>query len=96
MMIVMFKKDSKNRLHYYTMHDRQLNLLAQYALTAVWSTDEGEGREKVRYFESRLKMDRKVRELFGAKARKGYRILYRFDRRIVAEPLAETFSEAIL
>jgi hypothetical protein len=90
MMITLFKKDRREKLHYYTIHDRQLTLVSRYALTISSSVEKGGGREKILYFETRREMDRKIRQLFATKIKSGYALLYKFERK---DPVDSLFSE---
>ena len=76
----MFRTDPDGVIRYYSLHDRQPLLTARYALTIAWRTGEGRDREKIYGFDTLAEMDRKIRQLFGRSARKGYKLLYSFMR----------------
>ncbi|MFH2115837.1 MAG: hypothetical protein ABIJ86_15155 [Spirochaetota bacterium] len=80
MIITMFRTDPDGVIRYYNLHDRQPLLTARYALTIAWRTGDGREREKVYGFVTIAEMDRKIRELFGRRVKKGYRLLYSFMR----------------
>ncbi|OHD76016.1 MAG: hypothetical protein A3J97_06210 [Spirochaetes bacterium RIFOXYC1_FULL_54_7] len=80
MIITMFRTDPDGVIRYYSLHDRQPLLTARYALTIAWRTGEGRDREKIYGFDTLAEMDRKIRQLFGRSARKGYKLLYSFMR----------------
>lgn len=84
MIITLFKTGEDGRMRYYTLHDRQPVLGAPFALTVAWRTGNGAEREKVYVFETLAEMDRKIREVFGRRARDGYRLLYSFSREPVS------------
>jgi hypothetical protein len=97
MILTMFRTDPDGVIRYYSLHDRQPLLTAPYALTIAWRTGEGREREKVYGFETLAEMDKKIRELFGRRARKGYRLLYSFmrDRPASAVPDSRLASQAL-
>lgn len=80
MIITMFRTDPDGTIRYYSLHDRQPLLTARYALTIAWRTGEGREREKVYGFDTLAEMDKKIRELFGRRVKKGYKLLYSFMR----------------
>jgi hypothetical protein len=97
MIITMFRTDPDGIIRYYSLHDRQPLLTARHALTIAWRTGEGREREKIYGFDTLAEMDRKIRELFGRRARKGYKLLYSFmrDRPAAAAPDSMLASQAM-
>jgi hypothetical protein len=80
MIITMFRTDPDGIIRYYSLHDRQPLLTARYALTIAWRSGEGRECEKVYGFDTLAEMDRKIRELFSRRIKKGYKLLYSFMR----------------
>lgn len=80
MMITLYKEDSKKKLHYYTIHDRQASLLSQYTLTVTIQVGDGKSRELHYTFETSKEKDAKIRELFRKRIKSGYTLLYSYDR----------------
>ena len=93
----MFRTDPDGVIRYYSLHDRQPLLTARYALTIAWRTGEGREREKVYGFDTLAEMDKKIRELFGRRVKKGYRLLYSFmrDRPATTVPDSTLAAQAI-
>jgi predicted DNA-binding WGR domain protein len=97
MILTLFRTDPDGTIRYYSLHDRQPLLTARYALTIAWRTGEGREREKVYGFDTLAEMDRKIRELFGRRVKKGYKLLYSFmrDRPASAAPDSTLAAQAI-
>lgn len=97
MILTMFRTDPDGVIRYYSLHDRQPLLTARYALTIAWRTGEGREREKVYGFDTVAEMDRKIRELFGRRIKKGYRLLYSFmrDRPVSTAPDSALAARAL-
>ena len=81
MIITFFKEDAKGNFWYYSVHDRQGNLFADYAFTITWGREPNAGREKVCLFETRRQMEKELRGIIHKKVKQGYRVLYRFARK---------------
>ncbi len=81
MIITFFKEDTKGHFWYYSVHDRQGNLFADYAFTITWGREPNAGREKVKLYDSRKEMEKALRSIIRIKTRQGYRVLYRFARK---------------
>lgn len=97
MILTMFRTDPDGTIRYYNLHDRQPLLTARYALTVAWRTGEGQEREKIHGFDTLAEMDRKIRELFGRRVKKGYKLLYSFmrDRPAMTVPDAILAAQAV-
>ena len=80
MIITFFKEDAKGSFWYYSVHDRQGNLFADYAFTVIWGREPNAGREKVYLYESRREMETALRRIIRKKTGQGYKVLYRFAR----------------
>ena len=80
MIITLFAQSKTGLLHYYTLHDRQLSLGQPYALTAAWRAENARERERLYVFSSARERDGKLKTLFRSSLRRGYRLLYSFDR----------------
>jgi predicted DNA-binding WGR domain protein len=80
MMITLYKTDPKERIHYYSINDRQGHLFSSHTFTVNWGPALTAGREKVYSFESRAEMDRKLQLLIRERIRNGYRVLYTYFR----------------
>ena len=93
----MFRTDPDGTIRYYSLHDRQPLLTARYALTIAWRTGEGREREKVYGFDTLAEMDKKIRELFGRRVKKGYKLLYSFmrDRPATTVPDSALAAQAV-
>lgn len=80
MIITLYAKARDGRLRYYTIHDRQPSLESPYTLTAAWRAENSREREWRYFFKTSNEMNRKIRTLFRKTARRGYKLLYSFDR----------------
>jgi hypothetical protein len=80
MIMTLYRTGQNGIIYYYSLHDRQPLLTARYALTVAWRTGNGKEREKIYGFDTLADMDRKIRELFGRRMQKGYKLLYSFIR----------------
>jgi len=80
MIITLYAESAKGRLRYYTIHDRQPSLESPHTLTAAWRTENAQERERRYTFESARDKNRMLRKLFLRTIRRGYRLLYSFDR----------------
>ncbi len=80
MTITLYSRTRNGRLSYYTLHDRQPSLDGSPVLTSAWRIEGGRERELHRTFASGKERDRALRRLFTAAVRRGYRLLYSFDR----------------
>ena len=80
MMITFYKTDPRNRIHYYSINDRQGHLFSSHTFTVTWGAALTAGREKVYAFDSRAAMDRKLQALIRSRIRDGYRVLYTYFR----------------
>lgn len=80
MIITLYTELKDGRLRYYTLHDRQLSLDRRYTLTVARRTENAAERERFYTFDSAREMDGKLKELFTRAVRRGYRLLYCFDR----------------
>jgi predicted DNA-binding WGR domain protein len=94
MMITLYKTDRKDRIHFYSINDRQGHLFSQYTFTANWGSDLSRGREKVYVFDNQGDMDRKLQSVIQARIDKGYRVLYSYFRDKEYEHLRPTLSRA--
>jgi predicted DNA-binding WGR domain protein len=81
MIITFFKEDAKGSFWYYSVHDRQGNLFADFAFTVTWGREPNAGREKVHLYDSRAEMEKALRLIIRKKSSQGYRVLYRFARK---------------
>lgn len=81
MIITFFKEDAKGHFWYYSVHDRQGNLFADFAFTIIWGREPNAGREKVYLYDSRREMERALRLIIRKKISQGYKVLYRFARK---------------
>ena len=80
MIVTLFSQTRDGRLLYYTLHDRQPALDGFPALTAAWRREGARERERRYVFDSAGERDRALRRLFSGAVRRGYRLLYSFDR----------------
>lgn len=80
MTFTLFSRSRDGRLAYYTLHDRQPSLDGSPVLTAAWRTEGRRERERRYAFGSQRERDRALRRLFSRAVRRGYRLLYSFDR----------------
>jgi len=80
MIVTFFKEDAKGCFWYYSVHDRQGNLFAEYAFTVTWGRERNAGREKVYLYDCRQEMEKALRRMMRKKLSQGYRVLYRFAR----------------
>ena len=94
MMITLYKTDRQDRIHYYSINDRQGHLFSPYSFTVNWGAALTAGREKVHVFETRRAMDRKLQELIQARIADGYRVLYSFFRNHEYEHLRPALRKA--
>lgn len=93
-MITLYKADQKDRLHFYSINDRQGHLFSPYTFTVNWGPDLSRGREKVHIFETRREMDNKLQELVQSRIAKGYRVLYSYFRDKEYQHLRPALSRA--
>ncbi len=94
MMITLYKTDQHDRIHYYSINDRQGHLFSPYSFTVNWGPAMTAGREKVHVFESRRAMDRKLQELIQSRVDAGYRVLYSYFRNHEYEHLRPALCRA--
>ncbi|NLJ47699.1 MAG: hypothetical protein GX430_14205 [Treponema sp.] len=80
MILTFFAQDRRGRLSYYTLHDRQPSLDGLPSLTSAWRVEGGRERERHYSFANERERDRALRRLFTRAVRRGYRLLYSFDR----------------
>lgn len=80
MFITLYAESRNGRLKYYTIHDRQPTLDSPFVLTTAWRNENARERERQYVFENARQMSEKLRELFRRTTRRGYRLLYRYDR----------------
>lgn len=78
MMITLYKTGNNNEICYYTIHDRQALLTAEYSITISWYTGNSKPREKVYGFDSLSERDKKIKAVFRGKIREGYSLLYSY------------------
>lgn len=79
-MVVIFVKNTGKQRYYYTIHDYQPGLFASYTLTIIWGPYMETGRRKVYTFETRRKMDTKLRDLVKRRFKNGYTLFYSYSR----------------
>lgn len=80
MTLTLFAQGRSGRLYYYTLHDRQPSLDGLPVLTSAWRVEGGRERERRLSFPSERDRDRALRRLFTRAVRRGYALLYSFDR----------------
>ncbi|WP_455382278.1 hypothetical protein [Salinispira pacifica] len=80
MFITLYRVGKHERVHYYTIHNRQGNLFTPYSLTVSWGTSMDGGRERLIILETRRALDEQVRRLIRHRLRQGYRVLYSYFR----------------
>ncbi|HOX14392.1 MAG TPA: hypothetical protein PLB56_15915 [Spirochaetales bacterium] len=80
MTLTLFTRDRNGRLSYYTLHDRQPSLDGLPVLTSAWRVEGGRERERRYSFSDERDRDRALRRLFTRAVRRGYTLLYSFDR----------------
>jgi hypothetical protein len=80
MTLTLFAQDRNGRLSYYTLHDRQPSLDGLPVLTSAWRIEGGRERERRYSFANERERDRALRRLFSRAVRRGYTLLYSFDR----------------
>ena len=80
MILTLFARNRDGRLSYYTLHDRQLSLDGLPGLTSAWRIEGGGERERRYSFADEEERNRILRRLFTRAVRRGYRLLYSFDR----------------
>lgn len=80
MYLTLYKTAKDGKIHYYILHDRQASIITPYALTVVWRSGQGKGRERFYPFEKLSEMDLMVRHLLKKKLKDGYSLLYSFSR----------------
>jgi len=80
MTLTLFTRGRNGRLSYYTLHDRQPSLDGSPVLTSAWRIEGGRERERRYSFSDDKDRDRTLRRLFARAVRRGYRLLYSFDR----------------
>jgi len=80
MYLTLYKAAKDGKIHYYILHDRQASIITPYALTVVWRSGQGRGRERFYPFERLSEMDVMVRRLLKKKMRECYSLLYSFSR----------------
>lgn len=80
MIITLYRVDEKERIHYYSIHDRQISLFDECLLTTTYFIDSGKARESTKAFASRSVMDAYIRKLYKQKQDVGYKYLYGFNR----------------
>lgn len=93
-MITLYKTDRNDRIHYYSINDRQGHLFSSYTFTVNWGPVLTAGREKVHVFESRREMDQKLQELIQSRITDGYRVLYSYFRNREYEHLRPALRKA--
>ena len=93
-MITLYRTDQHDRIHYYSINDRQGHLFSPYSFTVNWGPALTAGRERFYVFESRRAMDRKLQELIQARIADGYRVLYSFFRSHEYEHLRPALRKA--
>ena len=79
-MITLYKTDHQDRIHYYSINDRQGHLFTPHTFTVNWGVALTAGRERVYAFEGRAEMDSRLQELIRSRIRSGYRVLYTYFR----------------
>jgi predicted DNA-binding WGR domain protein len=80
-MMVTFYFQTESSIRYYSIHDRQGNFFKPHTFTVTWGKNLSSGRLKVYTFETRREMDDKLRKIFKARMRQGYKLLYSFSRK---------------
>lgn len=80
MTLTLFTRGRNGRLSYYTLHDRQPSLDGLPVLISAWRVEGCRERERRFSFASEKERDRALRRLFTRAVRRGYTLLYSFDR----------------
>lgn len=80
MFITLYRIGKHDRVHYYTIHNRQGNLFTPYSLTLSWGPSMESGHERLVILETRSDFDQQVRRLLARRFKEGYRVLYSYFR----------------
>ncbi|HOV63548.1 MAG TPA: WGR domain-containing protein [Spirochaetia bacterium] len=92
-MMVVFYLQTDDSIRYYSIHDRQGNLFKPFTFTVTWGKGLSSGRIKVYTFETRHEMEEKIRGIFKARIRQGYKLLYSFSRKRYYRDLFREFTQ---
>ncbi len=80
MFITLYRVGKRDRVHYYTIHNRQGNLFTPWSLTISWGPSMETGRERLVIMETRAEFDQQVRRLLARRFKEGYQVLYSYFR----------------
>lgn len=86
MMLSLYKTGRGGRLMIISVHDRQRSLLSPFALTVTRSLGGVDGADRLELFESQEEMQSWMGAFVKAKAKLGYRELYRYSRPGTSDP----------
>lgn len=93
MTITFIRQKDQGQSYYYSLHDRQKSLFADFILVAIWGKEIAKGREKVYTFKTQKEMDIKVRKIFKQRIQQGYKVLYSFARKEHEKNLVNQIQE---
>lgn len=85
MLVTLYKTDEKNRVHYYSIDDRQGNLFTRFHVCVTWGTNPQGGRVKHHELKNQEEKDALIRSLIRKKLKLGYKVLYTYFRDGVGE-----------
>lgn len=80
MMIAFYKKNNKEELQYYYIHDYQGTLFSKNCITVIWGKGIKPGRKKEYVFDNDNELDKKVREILKLRVKEGYKLLYSYPQ----------------